>query len=79
MNKLRSAFQIRSSFCNAEFSCGEVLKCGAAAPLSSALRTLSVRRTFKSIHYRRAEPPTGNSFRNYEVETEYIELAQVTK
>jgi hypothetical protein len=54
------------------------LKFGAAA-LSSALRTLSVRRSFESIHYRRAEPPRGNSFRNDEIKTECIELAQVTK
>jgi hypothetical protein len=38
-----------------------------------------VRRSFKSIHYRRAEFPRRNSFRNDEIETECIELAQVTK
>jgi hypothetical protein len=41
--------------------------------------SLSLRRSFKSIHYRRAESPRGNSFRNDEVETECIELAHMAK
>jgi hypothetical protein len=61
------------------FCGGDVLKCGVAVHVSIALRTLPVRRSFKSIHYRRAESPEGNSFRNDEIETECIELAEVTK
>ena len=38
-----------------------------------------MRRSFKSIYDRRAEPLTGNSFRNDQIEIECIELAQITK
>jgi hypothetical protein len=38
-----------------------------------------MRRSLKSIHYRRAESLRGNSFCNDQVEAECIELAQVTK
>jgi hypothetical protein len=38
-----------------------------------------MRRSFKSIHYRRAESPRRNSFRNDEIETECIELAHMAK
>src|SRR5438093_2203907 len=38
-----------------------------------------MRRSFKSVHYRRTESPRGNSFRNDEVETECIQLAHTAK
>src|SRR5262249_51405824 len=40
---------------------------------------LAVRRPLEPIKNRRAEPPRGNSFRNDKVETEGIELAQISK
>ena len=36
-----------------------------------------MRRSFKPIHYRRAESPRGNAFCSNDVETECIEFAQV--
>ncbi len=38
-----------------------------------------MRRSFKSIHYRRAESPRGNAFGDNEVETERVELAHMAK
>ena len=38
-----------------------------------------MRRSFKSIHYRRAESPRGNAFGDHEVETERVELAHMAK